>query len=136
MNNFGENRVGASPCVRPGRTQGDAPTLFREANGRTQGDAPTLFRQPDHASTIDGNTICELDTEGHCITCSDEALSARVVRVDEQMGSASVTIGEALEEVDITLLDEVVEGDLLLVHGGVAIGNVGKDFALDEVSDA
>ncbi len=89
-----------------------------------------------HASNIDSSAICEIDAEGHCITCSDEALTARVLRIDQQMGIASVTIEEVPDEVDITLLDEVAEGDLLLVHGGVAIANVGKASAADEASDA
>ena len=100
--------------------------------GRTQGDAPTRPQMSD----IDSEAACELDAEGHCITCSDEALTARVLRIDQQMGIASVAIGEASDEVDITLLEEVAEGDLLLVHGGVAIANVGKDADLDEASDA
>jgi hydrogenase maturation factor len=69
------------------------------------------------------NTSCERDVEGHCITCSDEALPARVLCVDQQMGVACVSINDAMEEVDITLMDDVVPGDLLLVHGGVAIGH-------------
>lgn len=73
---------------------------------------------------------CELDVEGHCITCSDEALPAKVLRIDQQMGIAFVTIQDTTEEVDITLVDDVVEGDMLLVHGGVAIG------LLDEANDA
>jgi hydrogenase maturation factor len=79
---------------------------------------------------------CELDAEGHCITCSDEALTALVLSVDEVTGFASVAIGEKLDEVDIILLDEVAEGDLILVHGGVAIGNVGKNPVADEASNA
>ncbi|MGH2494562.1 MAG: HypC/HybG/HupF family hydrogenase formation chaperone [Ktedonobacteraceae bacterium] len=73
---------------------------------------------------------CELDAEGHCITCSDEALAAKVLRIDQQMGVAFVSIDDATEEVDITLIDDVVEGDMILVHGGVAIG------LLDEANDA
>jgi hydrogenase maturation factor len=64
---------------------------------------------------------CELDAEGHCITCSDEALPARVLRIDQDTGVAFVTIEEATEEVDITLIDDVAPGDMILVHGGVAI---------------
>jgi hydrogenase maturation factor len=79
---------------------------------------------------------CELDAEGHCITCSDEALTARVLSVDEVTGFASVAIGEKLDEVDIILLDAVAEGDLILVHGGVAIGNVGKNPVADEANNA
>jgi hydrogenase maturation factor len=64
---------------------------------------------------------CDLDAEGYCITCSDEALPARVLRIDQDTGIAFVTIAESTEEVDITLIDDVVAGDVILVHGGVAI---------------
>jgi len=66
---------------------------------------------------------CELDPEGHCITCSDEALPASVLRVDGKNGLAVVTLegSEVEEEIDITLVDDIVPGDVVLVHGGVAI---------------
>jgi hydrogenase maturation factor len=64
---------------------------------------------------------CDLDAEGHCITCSDEAMPARILRIDQDTGIAIVTIEESTEEVDITLIDDVVAGDVILVHGGVAI---------------
>jgi|GEM_PF-3599856 len=67
---------------------------------------------------------CELDAEGHCITCSDEALPATVLRIDQDTGVAFVTIEDATEEVDITLIDDVAAGDVILVHGGVAIAIV------------
>jgi hydrogenase maturation factor len=67
---------------------------------------------------------CVLDAEGHCITCSDEALSARVLQTDRELGTALVEIGNEPVEVDITLVDEVVPGDWLLVHGGVAIATM------------
>lgn len=85
---------------------------------------------------IDTNSVCELDAEGHCITCSDEALIARVLLVDDLTGFASVTIEDAQDNVDITLLDVVAEGDLLLVHGGVAIANIGKPSVVDEANHA
>lgn len=72
---------------------------------------------------------CVLDAEGHCITCSDEALPARVLRIDEQLGTALVAIQDETEEVDITLVEEVVPGDWLLVHGGVAIANMAGEDA-------
>lgn len=65
---------------------------------------------------------CELDAEGHCITCSDEAIAATVQRVDQEMGVAFVTTADAIEEIDISLIDNVAAGDIILVHGGVAIG--------------
>lgn len=74
---------------------------------------------------------CELDAEGRCITCSDEALAATVQRIDQETGLAFVTIKDTTEEVDITLIDDVVEGDVILVHGGVAIGIVEPGEASD-----
>ena len=73
---------------------------------------------------------CELDAEGHCITCSDEALQVRVLQVDQEHGLALVTINDTSEEVDITLVESVAPGDTLLVHGGAAIAR------LDEANNA
>lgn len=70
---------------------------------------------------------CDLDAEGRCVTCSDEALTARVLRVDQETGLALVEImaeKHTTEEIDVTLVESVVPGDLLLVHGGVAIANL------------
>ena len=69
---------------------------------------------------------CELDAEGHCITCSDEALQVRVLSVDCDTGVALVELGENTEEIDVSLVEEVAPGDLLLVHGGVAIAAIKK----------
>lgn len=69
---------------------------------------------------------CVLDAEGHCITCSDEAREVHVLSVDEGTGLALVEENKVQEEVDITLIDNVAPGDLLLVHGGVAIGHLGE----------
>lgn len=67
---------------------------------------------------------CIPDSEGHCITCSDEALPAKVLRVDQETGLALVTVNDMTEEVDITLVEDVTPGDMLLVHGGVAIASL------------
>ena len=71
-----------------------------------------------------GEATCLLNTEGHCITCSDEAVPARVVWVDQQTRLALVTMQNAEElEVDASLVEEeVAPGDWLLIHGGVALG--------------
>ena len=69
-------------------------------------------------------TMCGLDGEGHCITCSDEAQLANVLRVDVDTGIAFVSINDASEEIDITLVEDVMPGSMLLVHGGVAIANI------------
>ena len=67
---------------------------------------------------------CTLDGEGHCITCSDEVLQVRVLYVDDEKGLAQVTLNGAEEEIDISLVESIAPGDVLLVHGGVAIARV------------
>lgn len=59
----------------------------------------------------------------HCITCSDEALPATVLSVDVETGLAIVSIGlgAVAQEIDISLVDTVTPGDVVLVHGGVAL---------------
>lgn len=64
---------------------------------------------------------CELDSEGHCITCSDEAVVVKVLQVEQESGLALVEVEDQTEEVDITLVEQVAPGDTLLVHGGAAI---------------
>ena len=68
-------------------------------------------------------TTCELDTEGHCITCSDEAIPVKIVSIDQASGLALVEVQNVIEEVDITLMDDVTVGDIVLVHGGVVLGH-------------
>lgn len=73
---------------------------------------------------------CTPDADGHCITCSDEALPFTVVQVDAEHGLALVSVEaqegteDKTEEIDITLVDDVVPGNVVLVHGGVAIALV------------
>ena len=67
---------------------------------------------------------CTLDAEGHCITCSDEALQVRVLYVDEENGLAQVTLNGMVEEIDVSLVESIAPGDIVLVHGGVAIERV------------
>lgn len=84
----------------------------------------------DLTFVVEGAMYCTPSEDGHCVTCSDEALQARVLRVDEETGLALVEVmAEEVrtEEIDITLVENVVPGDLLLVHGGVAIGNGSAD---------
>jgi hydrogenase maturation factor len=73
---------------------------------------------------------CEAPTaDGQCITCSDMALPATVLRIDQDSGLAVAAVKETTEEIDISLVNAVVPGDVVLVHGGVAIA------LLDEASD-
>ncbi len=82
---------------------------------------------PSHLATpAQGAMYCVPSAEGHCVSCSDEALQARVLRVDQETGLALVTVNDVTEEIDITLVESVGLGDLVLVHGGVAITRVGE----------
>ena len=84
-------------------------------NDAKQKDAPEFI--PIHQGILQ----CVPTADGHCVTCSDEALTAIVLRVDQENGVALVSVQEVTEEIDITLVDAVVPGDAVLVHGGVAI---------------
>ena len=55
-----------------------------------------------------------------CITCSDEGRVAEVLTVDGS-GGAEVLAGGKRETVDVSLVDPVEAGDLVLVHAGTAL---------------
>lgn len=55
----------------------------------------------------------------HCITCSDEAIAARVVAVDGS--NATVELDGNRERVGIELVEPVEPGDTLLCHAGIAL---------------
>jgi hydrogenase maturation factor len=59
-----------------------------------------------------------LDRE-HCVTCSDEAVTARVVAVDGP--NATVEAEGRRELVGIELVEPVEPGDTLLCHAGIAL---------------
>jgi hypothetical protein len=60
--------------------------------------------------------------EGGCITCGDEALPLRVVRVDEDRELALCQADDGRREtVEIALVAPVAPGDQVLVHAGTAI---------------
>ena len=60
--------------------------------------------------------------QGHCITCSDEGVAMRVLRVDEGRGLALCEDDAgAHSSVEIALVSEVAPGDALLVHAGTAL---------------
>lgn len=65
-------------------------------------------------------THCEGD---HCVTCSDEAVPVRVLRLLDG-GLADVDVGNGrVEQVSVALVDAAV-GDTVLVHAKEAIGVV------------
>jgi hydrogenase maturation factor len=65
-----------------------------------------------------------------CITCSDQGQvgEVRAVRPD---GRADVVVFGYLEGIDVSLVDPVVPGDLVLVHAGVALTTLDPDAASD-----
>ena len=61
------------------------------------------------------------DAAGHCITCSDEGVAMRVLRVDAARGLALCEDEDgAHASVEIALV-EATPGDTLLVHAGTAL---------------
>ena len=62
-------------------------------------------------------------SEDHCVTCSDEGTVAEVRSVDGDR--ATVLAAGCTEEVDISLVAPVGDGDLVLVHAGVALCTLG-----------
>jgi hydrogenase assembly chaperone HypC/HupF len=58
----------------------------------------------------------------HCITCGDDGVPMRVVRLDEARGLALCEDGAgARHAVEIELVAPVAPGDEVLVHAGVAL---------------
>jgi len=80
----------------------------------------------DRPLTADSSASCSLDDE-HCITCGDSALPARVITVDSALALAQVEVNNQTTEVDISLVDAVRVGQILLVHGGVALGQLKEE---------
>ena len=70
--------------------------------------------------------ICQSDSDYHCLTCADEAVAVKVVRLDQEVGLALVEGNNQVEEIDITLVEDVAVGDILLAHAGVAIAHQEK----------
>jgi hydrogenase maturation factor len=82
----------------------------------------------DERKLLDDETIgCDIDAGVHCITCADEALPATVLHIDETLALARVDIAGETVEVDVSLLDGVLVGHSILVHGGVALARAGED---------
>jgi hydrogenase maturation factor len=56
-----------------------------------------------------------------CITCSDQLLEVVVTAVSTDGATAQATCDGIPCEVSVDLLDDVVAGERLLAHGGVAL---------------
>jgi len=70
-------------------------------------------------------------TDGHCLICSDAVHPARVLQVNIQSGLALVEREGRQEEVDTSLVEEVVPGDMLLVHVGVALAREAAEQGIE-----
>lgn len=102
---------------------------------------------PESAVPPSREDALRCDAEGHCITCSDEAIPMRVVEI---LADGDVALCEALPEdgvgetgriggpggpdgpdaraeVLIGLLDGVVPGEVVLVHAGAALARVTEE---------
>jgi len=69
--------------------------------------------------------MLEADRQNHCVTCSDEGIPMRVVRMDERRGLALCEDAAGKRaSVETALVDGVSSGDTLLVHAGTALTRV------------
>jgi hydrogenase maturation factor len=60
--------------------------------------------------------------DDHCITCGDEAVAMRVLRIDADEALALCEDGAGSRAtIEIGLLDPVSPGDAVLTHAGVAL---------------
>ena len=61
-------------------------------------------------------------TSDHCITCGDDGVPMRVLRIDAERGLALCVDDDGDKStVEIALVEPVVPGDSVLVHAGVAL---------------
>ena len=67
---------------------------------------------------------CTLDHDG-CITCSDAGIPARVVSIEGDDALCEDAAG-GRAQIAIELVAPVRVGEVLLTHGGVAIGKVAR----------
>jgi hydrogenase expression/formation protein HypC len=69
-------------------------------------------------------------TGEHCITCADEGVPMRVLRLDEQRELALCADREGVRHtVESALLERLAAGDMVLVHAGVAIASLAGEVA-------
>jgi hydrogenase assembly chaperone HypC/HupF len=66
--------------------------------------------------------------EHHCITCGDDGVPMRVLRVDDARALALCEDGDgAHASVEIALVEPVTPGDTLLVHAGTALAHLAQE---------
>ena len=67
---------------------------------------------------------CTLDHDG-CITCSDAGIPVRVLSVDGDDALCEDSAGNQTQ-IAVELVTPVQLGEVLLTHGGIAIGKVAE----------
>ena len=72
--------------------------------------------------TLLGN--CTLDHDG-CVVCSDAGIPVRVISIEGDDALCEDAAGNQTE-IAIELVASVQTGEVLLTHGGVAIGKIQK----------
>ncbi len=70
-------------------------------------------------------SYCTLDHDG-CVVCSDAGISVRVVSVEGDDALCEDSAGNQAR-IAVELVAPVRAGEVLLTHGGVAIGRVEED---------
>lgn len=80
-----------------------------------------MMPEKSFSLSLRDETICARDETNPCLTCSDAVETVRVIRLDETSGLALVEWKQDTLEIDVSLLEVVRPGDLLLIHGGVAL---------------
>ncbi len=72
----------------------------------------------------------QCEPEHGCITCGDEAVELRVIKIDEDRGLALCERADgARETVETAFVLPVSLGDRLLVHAGTAIARLEEEAA-------
>jgi len=63
-----------------------------------------------------------------CITCGDEAVAMRVLKIDDDRGLAlCADAGGQRSSVEIALVEPVSAGETLLVHAGTALARAAEE---------
>jgi hydrogenase expression/formation protein HypC len=69
------------------------------------------------------DSYCTLDHDG-CVVCSDAGIPLRVVSIEGDDALCEDAVGNRTD-IAVELVAPVTPGEILLTHGGVAIGKVG-----------
>jgi hydrogenase maturation factor len=91
---------------------------------------PTRLRREEPGAMTE-SLIPSCDHSRSCITCGDEAIQMRVLRIDQERELALCAAEEGGEHstVEIALVQPVAEDDVLLVHAGTAIARAESEVA-------